>query len=70
MLRLETISYLFASLLLAWTGGWLFTNDYRLALILCCALWAALTVGLLVRSLRALLRQKSLSSHVTDNGAE
>jgi hypothetical protein len=70
MLRLETISYLLSSLLLAWTGGWLFTHDHRLALMACCAIWAALTVWLLLRSLKVLLRQQSLSSRTIDRGAE
>lgn len=70
MLRLETISYLLSSLLLAWTGGWLFSHDHRLALIVCCAIWAASTVWLLLRSLQVLLRQQSRSSRATDRGAE
>ena len=70
MLRLETISYLLSSLLLAWTGGWLFTHDHRLGLIVCCAVWAASTVWLLRRSLQVLLRQQSLSSRATNSGAK
>jgi hypothetical protein len=70
MLRLETISYLLLSLLLAWTGGWLFTHDHRLALMVCCAIWAASTVWLLLRIIQVSLRQQSLSSRATDSGAE
>jgi hypothetical protein len=69
MLRLETISYLISSLLLAWGGGWYFTHGYELGLILCCALWAAITVWLGLRSLRFLLRQRRLSTNI-DGGSE
>lgn len=70
MLRLETISYLFSSLLLAWGGGWFFTHGYETALLLCCAAWAAMSVWLLLRSLRVLLRQQRLSTGATERGAE
>jgi hypothetical protein len=70
MLRLETISYLLASLLLAWGGGWLFTRDYELGLILCCALWAASTVWLLMKAARILLRQGKSSNGAPDGGGE
>jgi hypothetical protein len=53
MLRLEVVLYLLASLVLAWIGGWFFVNGYVLSLGLDCAAWSALTVWILVRSVRA-----------------
>jgi hypothetical protein len=62
MPRLEFISYLFATLFLAWGAGWFFTNGYSVALILCCAIWAGLTLWALLRALRSALSIRSFSS--------
>jgi hypothetical protein len=59
MLRLEVVLYLLASLVLAWIGGWFFVNGYVLSLVLDCAVWSALTVWILVRSVRASFRAGS-----------
>jgi hypothetical protein len=59
MLRLEVVLYLLASLVLAWIGGWFFVNGYLLSLVLDCAAWSALTVWILVRSVRAGFRAGS-----------
>lgn len=70
MLRLEMVSYLLGSLLLAWIGCWFFTHDYGFAMVLCCALWAALTVWLLVRSLRAIFRSSSAGPANAETGSD
>ena len=70
MPRLEMVSYLLASLVLAWSGGWLFTHEYGSAVVLCCALWAALTARMLVRSLRAAFRSRSAASRSAETGAD
>ncbi|HEY7765314.1 MAG TPA: hypothetical protein VIB38_10025 [Aestuariivirgaceae bacterium] len=62
MPRLEFISYLFATLFLAWGAGWFFTNGYPAALILCCAIWAGHTLWMVLRALRLALTVRSLSS--------
>ncbi len=56
MLRLEVVLYLLSSLVLAWVGGWFFVNGNVLSLVLDCAAWSALTVWILVRSVRSGLR--------------
>ena len=70
MLRFETVCYLFASLILAWSGGWFFTHEYGLAVVLCCGLWAALTVWLLVTSLRAVFRSQRAASDGAEAGID
>jgi hypothetical protein len=62
MPRLQFISYLFATLFLAWGAGWFFTNGYPMALILCCAVWAGLTLWMLLEALRSALTARNLSS--------
>lgn len=68
MLRLEVVLYLLASLVLAWTGGWFFVNEYVLSLVLDCAAWSALTVWILVRSVR--LHAGSAGAGSADGGTE
>jgi hypothetical protein len=70
MLRLQMALYLLASLLFAWSGGWLFTHDYPFAVVVCCALWAALTTWMLVSSLRAVFRSGSPGSGSAETGAD
>jgi hypothetical protein len=70
MLRLEIISYLLSSLLLVRGGGWFFTHGYETALVLCCAAWAVITVWLLSRGLRVLLRQQTYPTGAIEHGAE
>lgn len=70
MLRLEMVSYLLTSLFLAWSGGWFFTHEYGFAMVLCCALWAALTVWLMVRSVRAIFRSGSAGSGNAETGSD
>jgi hypothetical protein len=70
MLRLEVVLYLLASLVLAWTGGWFFVNEYVLSLVLDCAAWSALTVWILVRSVRAGFRAGSAGAGSADGGTE
>jgi hypothetical protein len=70
MLRLETVCYLLASLILAWGGGWFFAHDHGVAVVLCCAIWAALTVWLLVISLRAVLRSQRIASGGAETGID
>jgi hypothetical protein len=70
MLRLETISYLFLSLLLVWGAGWFFTHGDEIALILCCVAWAAMTVWLVLRGLRVLLRQQRHPTGATEGGSD
>ena len=59
MLRLEVVLYLLSSLVLAWVGGWFFVNGNVLSLVLDCAAWSALTVWILVRSVRSGFRAGS-----------
>jgi hypothetical protein len=66
MLRLEVVLYLLASLVLAWIGGWFFVNGYVLSLVLDCAAWSALTVWILVKSVRAGFRAGSAGEGGTE----
>jgi hypothetical protein len=70
MIKLETVSYLLASLVLAWSAGWFFTHEYGFAMVLCCALWAALTVWLLVRSIQAIFHSGSVGSGNAEAGSD
>jgi hypothetical protein len=66
MLRLEVVLYLLSSLVLAWTGGWFFVNGFALSLVLDCAAWSALTVWILVRSVRSGFRAGSAGAGGTE----
>jgi hypothetical protein len=66
MLRLEVVLYLLSSLVLAWTGGWFFVNGFALSLVLDCAAWSALTVWILVRSVRSGFRAGSAGTGETE----
>jgi hypothetical protein len=66
MLRLEVVFYLLSSLVLVWTGGWFFVNGFALSLVLDCAAWSALTVWILVRSVRSGFRAGSAGTGETE----
>ena len=70
MIKLEIVSYLLASLVLAWSAGWFFTHEYGFAMVLCCALWAALSVWLLLRSIQVLFQPGRGDSGNAETGSD
>jgi hypothetical protein len=70
MIRFEMVCYLFASLVLAWGGGWFFIHEYGAAVVLCCAIWSAVSVWLLARGVQAVLRSQRTATSRAETGID